>query len=88
MTGFDGDHVEGSNDADEANLINARDVARYLKVSIKTIDRLVRAGGLKCVRIGSRGHRRFRLCDVQAVLSVEDHRSQHVGLYEFISDRA
>lgn len=71
-----------------ASLITAREVAKYLRVSVKTVGRLVRAGGLKCVRLGTRGHRRFRICDVQAVLLGEDHRQQHVGLNDFILNRA
>jgi excisionase family DNA binding protein len=82
------DDDERSIHINRASLITAREVAKYFRVSVKTVGRLVRAGGLKCVRLGTRGHRRFRICDVQAVLLGEDHRQQHVGLNDFIMNRA
>ncbi len=54
-----------SDDAEAVQpLLSKRDVAVYLGVSERTVDRLVAAGGLLAYRVG--GHRRFRLHEVDA----------------------
>ncbi len=45
-------------------LLSKRDVAIYLGVSERTVDRWVAAGELPAYRVG--GHRRFRLSEVDA----------------------
>jgi excisionase family DNA binding protein len=52
-------------------LFDRESLAEYLRLSTDTIDRLVKAGGLQCVRIGSQV--RFTLEDVEAF--IERHRA-------------
>lgn len=52
-------------------LFDRETLAQYLRLSTDTIDRLVKAGKLRCVRIGSQV--RFTLDDVDAFL--EHHRT-------------
>ncbi|MDE1933547.1 MEDS domain-containing protein [Bradyrhizobium sp.] len=48
--------------------MDVRDAARYLRVSEITVRRYTNSGALKCVRIGGRHERRFRLADLEAFL--------------------
>ena len=52
-------------------LFDREALADYLRISTDTIDRLVKAGKLRCVRIGSQV--RFTLEDVEAF--IERHRA-------------
>ena len=52
-------------------LFDGEALADYLRISTDTIDRLVKAGKLRCVRIGSQV--RFTLEDVEAF--IERHRA-------------
>ena len=52
-------------------LFDRESLADYLRISTDTIDRLVKAGKLRCVRIGSQV--RFTLEDVEAF--IERHRA-------------
>jgi excisionase family DNA binding protein len=52
-------------------LFDRESLADYLRLSTDTIDRLVKAGKLRCVRIGSQV--RFTLEDVEAF--IERHRA-------------
>ena len=52
-------------------LFDRESLADYLKISTDTIDRLVKAGKLRCVRIGHQV--RFTLEDVEAF--IERHRA-------------
>lgn len=52
----------------DPTLMDVRDAARYLRVSEITVRRYTNSGALKCVRIGGRHERRFRLADLEAFL--------------------
>lgn len=52
----------------DPTLMDVRDAARYLRVSEITVRRYTNSGALKCVRIGGRRERRFRLADLEAFL--------------------
>jgi excisionase family DNA binding protein len=47
-------------------LVSKREVAERLGVSVRSVDRLIAKGGLRCVRI--LGAVRFRLSDVLAIM--------------------
>lgn len=49
-------------------MLTIRDVARFLNVHINTVRRWSNKGVIKAYRIGSRGDRRFRREDVDALL--------------------
>ena len=49
-------------------LVGIREVADLFGVDISTVRRWERAGHLSSVRVGARGHRRFRREDVRRLL--------------------
>jgi excisionase family DNA binding protein len=49
-------------------LLGIRDVANLFGVDISTIRRWERAGYLRSVRVGQRGHRRYHAKDIQELL--------------------
>ena len=53
-------------------LLGIRDVAELFGVDISTIRRWEQAGHLHSVRIGTRGHRRFRQEEIQSLLRIRD----------------
>ena len=53
-------------------LLGIRDVAELFGVDISTIRRWEQAGHLHSVRIGTRGHRRFRQQEIQSLLRIRD----------------
>ena len=53
-------------------LVGIREVAELFAVDISTIRRWERAGHLTSVRVGERGHRRFRLSELERLLVVSD----------------
>lgn len=55
------------NDTDE-RLVGIREVADLFAVDISTIRRWERAGHLTSVRVGERGHRRFRQSEIEGLL--------------------
>lgn len=58
-------------------LLGIREVAELFSVDISTIRRWERAGYLRSVRIGVRGHRRFRQQEIQRLMdSFGDSESQ------------
>ena len=57
--------------SDTKSLLEAREAARRLGVSIFTVRRLAAAGTLPAVRYGLRGRLRFREHDVDALLAGE-----------------
>jgi excisionase family DNA binding protein len=59
--------------AQAERLYGIREVAEMFGVDISTIRRWEQAGYLRSVRIGLRGHRRFHVADIQALL---DSRSE------------
>ena len=50
-------------------MLTTSEVARILNVHINTVRRWSNKGALKSYRIGSRGDRRFRMDDVDALFS-------------------
>jgi excisionase family DNA binding protein len=52
----------------DPTLMDVRDAARFLRVSEISVRRYTNSGVLKCVRIGGRHERRFRLADLEAFL--------------------
>lgn len=52
----------------DPTLMDVRDAARYLRVSEISVRRYTNSGVLKCVRVGGRRERRFRLADLEAFL--------------------
>jgi excisionase family DNA binding protein len=65
------------------SLMKIDEVAEALKVSERTVLRLVKAGELQSYRIGSRGRRRFKRSDVERVLQPQ-RREPDVCLATFI----
>jgi excisionase family DNA binding protein len=63
--------LQGGERATYVEMFDKQTLARYFRVSVDTIDRLVKAGKLPAVRIGNQV--RFTLDDVDAF--VERHRS-------------
>jgi excisionase family DNA binding protein len=63
--------LSGGDGATYVEMFDKRTLARYFRVSVDTIDRLVKAGKLPAVRIGNQV--RFTLDDVNAF--IERHRS-------------
>ena len=53
-------------------LLGIRDVADLFGVDISTIRRWEQAGHLQSVRIGARGHRRFRQKEIHGLLRIRD----------------
>jgi excisionase family DNA binding protein len=53
---------------DADRLIGIREVADVFGVDISTIRRWERAGHLQSVRVGERGHRRYRQQDIEHLL--------------------
>jgi len=49
-------------------LVGIREVAELFGVDISTVRRWERAGYLRSVRIGERGHRRFRAQEIQRLV--------------------
>lgn len=63
-------------------LLGIRDVAELFGVDISTIRRWEQAGHLHSVRVGTRGHRRFRQREIQGLLRIRDEfddRSRGLG---------
>lgn len=53
-------------------LLGIREVAELFGVDISTIRRWEQAGHLHSVRIGTRGHRRFRQKEIKGLLRIRD----------------
>jgi excisionase family DNA binding protein len=49
-------------------LLGIREVAELFGVDISTVRRWEEAGHLRSIRVGKRGHRRFRQQDIQLLL--------------------
>lgn len=49
-------------------LLSIREVAELFGVDISTVRRWDEAGHLRSVRVGERGHRRFRQADISRLL--------------------
>ena len=49
-------------------LLGIREVAELFGVDISTVRRWERAGHLRAVRVGERGHRRFRRQEIQRLM--------------------
>ena len=49
-------------------LLSIREVAELFGVDISTVRRWDEAGHLRSVRVGERGHRRFRQTDIRRLL--------------------
>jgi excisionase family DNA binding protein len=60
-------------------LLTAREAAELLHTHISTIGRWSRSGLLKSYRVGSRGHRRYKLGDIYACL---EQNTRDVGIKE------
>jgi excisionase family DNA binding protein len=56
----------------EEVLLTARQVAGLLQVHVTTVRRWSNSDGLKSYRMGNRGHRRYRMKDVEGFLSTEN----------------
>jgi excisionase family DNA binding protein len=54
--------------ADESNLMSLDEAAVRLRVSKVTLRRWTKSGMVSCVRIGSRGDRRFRREDIECFI--------------------
>ncbi len=68
-------------------LMTMREVAAFLHVSSKTVQRLVRRGRLPSFRICAKGPRRFRMQDVERLL-VPDAETADIGdLDDFINNQ-
>jgi excisionase family DNA binding protein len=52
----------------QERLLGIREVAELFGVDVSTIRRWERAGYLRSVRIGERGHRRFRQQEIQRAM--------------------
>ena len=52
----------------QQRLLGIREVAELFGVDVSTIRRWERAGYLRSVRIGERGHRRFRQQEIQRLM--------------------
>lgn len=56
----------------EETLLTARQIAELLQVHVTTVRRWSNNVGLKSYRMGNRGHRRYRMKDVEEFLSTEN----------------
>lgn len=56
------------------------DAARYLSVSKRTVQQLIRDGEMVAYRVGRGGHRRIRRADLDGPM----HREDHSGLVELV----
>jgi DNA-binding transcriptional MerR regulator len=54
---------------DEVRLGTPAEAAEALAISVRQLDRLVRAGVIKPVRLTANGNRRFRVADLAALAS-------------------
>ncbi len=54
--------MSGSNDE---NLMTLEQAAVELRVSKSTLRRWINSGYMPCIRVGSRGDRRFKRCDFE-----------------------
>ena len=54
---------------EHARLVNAREAAAMLGVSVYTVRRAVREGELRALRFRRRGHLRFRVADLEEIVS-------------------
>ena len=61
------------------SMLTTSEVARILNVHINTVRRWSNQGALKSYRIGSRGDRRFRKDDVDALLSGNGEVKKKLG---------
>ncbi len=65
-------------------LLTTQQVAAYLRVSIKSVQRLTKQGRLASYRIAGTGPRRYRTTDVERLLEPETPVSVDVDLDHFI----
>ena len=56
------------------------DAAKYLSVSKRTVQQLIRDGEMVAYRVGQGGHRRIRRADLDGPM----HREDHSGLVELV----
>jgi excisionase family DNA binding protein len=69
---------------DECRLRNKREAARYLGVSVGTVERMMRREGLRYVKLTAAGAVRFRHADLRDFV---DARLQRAGAAAAIGDR-
>lgn len=55
----------------QEKLLNINEVSGILNVHIETLRRWDNEGKLKAVRIGDRGHRKYKLSDIKKILDKE-----------------
>ena len=55
----------------DKDLLNARETREYFRISHSTLNRWVRAGILKPLRVGPRGDRKFKREDILSLLKEE-----------------
>lgn len=76
------------------DLLDIREAAAFLRVSVTSLRRWTNAGRLPCLRIGGRRERRFRRADLIAFLGKESHavaapsRNHFCGFYTSDVSRA
>ena len=64
--------------ASEKEWYSVEDAAKYLSVSKRTVQQLIRDGEMVAYRVGRGGHRRIRRTDLDGPM----HREDHSGLVE------
>lgn len=53
------------------NLLTVQDVAETMKVSEKTVRRLIKRGDLSAYKVGERGQLRIKECDLEEYLEAQ-----------------
>ncbi len=56
---------------EDLRLVGPREAADVLALSLRQLDRLVDAGVVRPSRLTERGHRRFRIIDLAALVAAE-----------------
>ena len=57
---------------DEVQLLTPAEAAEALAISVSQLDRLVKAGVVKPVRLTTNGNRRFRVADLAALVTTQE----------------
>ena len=82
------DRQTGSTKALPSPLMTQQQVAAYLNISPRSLDRYVAAGRIPCLRLGGTGPRRFRLDAVERFLEPEsDPVSTDTDVASFIAQQ-